>query len=77
MGEEVRLRAIGSRADERPRRWRGPAFGCEADKVRRFPTEPGWRVGKSRRTIRCNVSSVGEGPFSLVRFFLGQQKERG
>jgi hypothetical protein len=38
MGEEVRLRAIGSRTDERPRRGRGPAFDRGADKVRRFPT---------------------------------------
>jgi hypothetical protein len=40
MGEEVRLRGTGSRADERLRRWRGPAFGCEAERVRRFPTAP-------------------------------------
>jgi hypothetical protein len=37
--------------------------------VRRFPTDPGWGVGKSRRTSRRNVSSDRGKRFSLVRFF--------
>jgi hypothetical protein len=42
MGEEVRLRAIGSRADERPRRWRGPALAAKQTKCGVFrPSQEG------------------------------------
>jgi hypothetical protein len=90
MGEEVRLRVTGSRANERTRRWRGPVFGCEADKVRRFPTEPGWRVGKSLRVQRPRLAPSGKALFLWFVSFdsrpgfavrrrsapaLGQQKE--
>ena len=42
--------------------------------VRRFSTEPGWRVGKFPRTTRCNVSFVGEDPFLWLLSF-GSAKE--
>ena len=40
-----------------------------------FRPSHGWRVGKSRRSTNCDVSSVEESPFLWFRFFWAHQKK--
>ena len=47
------------------------AAGMDA---RRFPTEPGWRVGKSRNELRSGAASSGKA-ISFGYFSLGQQRK--
>ncbi len=70
MGEQVCLRAIGSRTDERPRRGRGPAFAKQTQCGVSRPT----RDGESENPDASLGSSVR---FGRGKPFLLHTKEKG